>query len=102
MKTSQNSTAFPGGTSSKEPACQCRFKRDGFDPWVGTVPCKGHGSSLQYSCLENPMDRGAQWATVQSQTQLKQLKCSTKLNKAYKKLVIKIATTMDFIWCYSG
>ena len=28
-------------------------------------PGGGHGSPLQHSCLENPMDRGAQWATVQ-------------------------------------
>ena len=37
----------------------------------------GHGNSLQYSCLENPMDRGAWWATAhgvtKSQAQLKQL-----------------------------
>ena len=37
----------------------------------------GHGNPLQYSCLENPMDRGVWWATVhriaQSQTGLKQL-----------------------------
>ena len=29
----------------------------------GRSPGGGHGSPLQYSCLENPMDRGAQWAT---------------------------------------
>ena len=38
---------------------------------------EGNGNPLQYSCLENPTDRGAQWAAVhrvaQSQTQLKQL-----------------------------
>jgi len=38
---------------------------------------EGNGNPLQYSCLENPMDRGAWWATVQgvtkSQAQLKQL-----------------------------
>ena len=38
-------------------------------------PGGGHGYSLQYSCLENPMDRGAGWATVhrvsKSQTQLR-------------------------------
>ena len=29
----------PGGTSGKEPACQCRrHKRHGFDPWVGKIP----------------------------------------------------------------
>ena len=36
---------------------------------------EGHGNPLQYSCLENPVDRGARWAAVhgvaQSQTQLK-------------------------------
>ena len=30
---------FPGGTSGKEPTCQCRrCRRHGFDPWVGKVP----------------------------------------------------------------
>ena len=41
----------------------------------GRSPGGGHGNPLQYSCLENPMDRGAWWATVygasKSQTQLK-------------------------------
>ena len=33
------SLGFPGGTSGKEPACQCRrHKRPGFDPWVGKIP----------------------------------------------------------------
>ena len=30
---------FPGGTSGKEPTCRCRrYKRLGFDPWVGKIP----------------------------------------------------------------
>ncbi len=33
-------------------------------PGLGRSPGGGHGTSLQYSCLENPMDRGAWWATV--------------------------------------
>ena len=33
-------------------------------PGLGRSPGGGHGNSLQYSCLENPMDRGAWWATV--------------------------------------
>ena len=37
---------------------QCR--RPEFDPWGG----KGEGNPLQYSCLENPMDRGAWQTTV--------------------------------------
>ena len=33
------SLGFPGGTSGKEPTCQCRRqKRRGFDPWVGKIP----------------------------------------------------------------
>ena len=34
-------------------------------PWSGTSTGEGSGNPLQYSCLENPMDRGAQWASVQ-------------------------------------
>ena len=33
-------------------------------PVWGRSPGGGHGNPLQYSCLENPMDRGAWWATV--------------------------------------
>ena len=31
----------------------------GFNPWVGRSPREGNGNPFQYSCLENPMDRGA-------------------------------------------
>ena len=34
------------------------------DPWVGKIPEVGHGNPLQCASLENPMDRGAWWATV--------------------------------------
>ena len=33
-------------------------------PGLGRVPGEGHGNPLQYSCLENPMERGAWQATV--------------------------------------
>ena len=36
----------------------------GLIPGSGKSPGKGNGNPLQYSCLENPMDRGAWWATV--------------------------------------
>ena len=38
----------------------------GFDPCVVKIPCvvEGKDNSLKYSCLENPTDRGAWWATV--------------------------------------
>ena len=69
-------TGFPGSASDEEPACQCRrLKRCEFDPWVRNLPRGGHGSPLQYSCLENPMDRGAWWAMVHGVT-----KSWTRLN----------------------
>ena len=36
----------------------------GLIPVWGRIPGREHGNLLQYSCLENPMDRGAWWATV--------------------------------------
>ena len=40
---------FPGGTSGKEPACQCRgCKRLGFEPWGERIPWRRHSSPLQY------------------------------------------------------
>jgi len=36
----------------------------GLIPGLGRSPREGNGNALQYSCLENPMDRGAWWATV--------------------------------------
>ena len=57
---------FPSSTSSKEPSWQCRRgKRDaGSISGSGRSPGGGRGNPLQYSFLENPMDRGAWYATV--------------------------------------
>ena len=41
-----------------------KCRRPGFNPWVGKIPGGGNGNPLQYSCLENSMDRGAWRATV--------------------------------------
>ena len=38
----------------------------GLIPGSGRSPGGGHGDPLQYLCLENPMDRGAWWATAQA------------------------------------
>ena len=40
------------------------IKDSGSTLGLGRSPGGGHGNSLQYSCLENPMDRGAWWVTV--------------------------------------
>ena len=42
------------------------IKRHGFDPGSGRPYEEGNGNPLQYSCLENPMDRGGWQATVYS------------------------------------
>ena len=56
---------FPGGTSGKEPTCQCRGrKRHEFEPCVGRSAGEGNDNPLQYSCLNKPMDKGEWWATV--------------------------------------
>ena len=61
---------FSAGASGKEPACQCRrHKRCGFDAWVGEILWR-HGNPLPYSCLENPLDRGAWMATVHGVAEL--------------------------------
>ena len=57
------------------PASVGDVRDPGSVPGSGRSPGGGHGNSLQYCCLENPMDRGAWWATVhrvtKSQTLLK-------------------------------
>ena len=53
---------FPDGSDGKESACNAGDL--GSIPGMGRSPGGGHGSPLQYSCLENPMDRGAWLATI--------------------------------------
>ena len=51
---------FPGGSEVKASACNAGDL--GSIPGSGRSPEEGNGNPLQYSCLENPMDRGAWWA----------------------------------------
>ena len=53
---------FPGGAEVK--ASACNLGDLGSIPGSGRSPGEGNGNPLQYSCLENPMDGGAWWATV--------------------------------------
>ena len=58
-------TGFSDGPRGKESTCQSRrYKRHGFDPWVGKIPGVRNGNPLQYSCLENSKDRRNGWRTV--------------------------------------
>ena len=52
----------------KNPAANARDVRDMDSiPGSGRSPEEGHGNPLQYTCLENPMDREAWWAIGQRQ-----------------------------------
>ena len=53
---------FLGGSEVKASACNAGDL--GSIPGSGRSPEEGNGNPLQYSCLENPMDVGAWWATV--------------------------------------
>ena len=58
------SEGFPGDSVGKESACNARDTGDlGVIPGLGRSTGEEHGNPLQYSCLENPMDRGVWQAT---------------------------------------
>ena len=56
---------FPGGSVVKNPPANAGATEDsGLIPGLGRFPGEGIGNPLQYSCLENPMNRGVWWATA--------------------------------------
>ena len=59
--------SFPCSSVSKESACSAEDL--GSIPGSGRPPGEGNGNPLQDPCLENPMDRGAWWATVHGVTE---------------------------------
>ena len=63
---------LPDGSDGKESVCNAGDL--GLTPGSGRSPGEGKGYPLQDPCLENPMDRGAWWATVHGVT-----KCQTQL-----------------------
>ena len=78
---------------SKESSCKAGD--EGSIPGSGRYPGGRHGNLLQYSCLENPMDRGAWWATVCGVAKSRTLKrvcthaasCNLNSNKEFAALV---------------
>ena len=71
--------SFPGGSVVKDLSTDSG--EDGLITGLGRSPGEGYDNTLQYSCLENSMDRGAWWAAIygvtQSRTQLKRLSSSS-------------------------
>ena len=87
---------FPGGSEGKASACNAGDL--GSIPGSGRSPGEGNGNPLQYSCLENPMDGRAWWATVHGVA-----KSQTRLNDfTYKppgkNSVCKIVYVCGFFW----
>ena len=82
---------FPGGSVGKESACNAGDT--GLIPGSGRSPEGGHGNLLQYSCLENSVDRGVWQTTVhrvaKRLTQLKQLSTHTHTEKKQDRNLIK-------------
>ena len=78
---------FPGGLVVKNPPANAGDTGDAdLIPGSGRSPGEGNSNSPQYSCLGNPMDRGAWWATVHWVT--KELNMAEWLNKNKKSLVL--------------
>ena len=80
---------LPQWLSGKKSTCGTGSTGDmGSIPGSGQSPGGGHGNPLQYSCLENPMDRGAWWATVygvtKNQIQLKRMNMHAPVAKGKK------------------
>ena len=74
---------FPGGSDGKESTCNVRDP--GLIPGLGRSPGEGYGNPLQYSCLENPMDRGVWWATVHGVT----------------KSWTGLSNLLTYLWCFA-
>ena len=70
---------FPGGSMVEKPPANAGDAGEvSLIPGSGRSPGGGNGNPLQYSCLGNPMDRGAWWATVHGVT-----KSQTRLSTAH-------------------
>ena len=95
---------FPGDTSGKEPAYLCRrCKRLKLIPGSGRSPGEGNGNPHEYSCLDNPMDRGARPATVhgvaKSRTRMMQFSNLSEGKTLGSHPVLTYGETFLFIFC---
>ena len=107
-----NVCKFPRWLSGKESACQTGDIRDtALILGSGRSPGEGNGNLLQYSCLENPMDRAASWATVpgatRSQTRLNnwaqccpRFKCLTKVIQKYIYVLYVLIHNIYMLICW--
>ena len=90
---------FPGGASSKEPACQCRrYSTCVSIPGLVRSPEEGNGKPLHYSCLENPMDS---WhATVQRSYRVRHNWSDLACMHVHGLLPRNYPTYTSQVWCF--
>ena len=103
---SQSNKGFPGGSDGKESACN--VEDPGSIPDLGRCPGEGKDYPLQYSCLENPMDRGA-WGlqSLWSQRVGHNWAINTRVTKPTSKLLLPssyqhVTVIGDFISGWRG
>ena len=85
---------FPGGSDGKASACNARDL--GSIPGSGRSPGEGNGTLLQYSCLENPMDGGAWWATVHGVTKSRTLYVTSTMDVHFAPTKVRLVKAMVF------
>ena len=91
---------FPGGSVVKNPPANSGDAGDtGSIPGSGRSPGERNGNPLQYSCLGNPMDRGACWATVHCVAKIQTRFCDLTITQAEIKK--KNLHRVNLIYCFN-
>ena len=92
------SVVFPGSSDGKESPFNAGDL--GSTPGLGRSPGEGNGNPLQYSCLENPMDRGAWRATVHRITEWHNWVTLTSFSYLYRSFLVWCNPVCLFcFWC---
>ena len=87
---------LPWWLSSKESTCNAGDTDfTGSIPGSGRSPGEGNGNPLQYSCLGNPMNRGAYWATVHGATKVSD--ATERLNDNKQIVTIIVISSKGFV-----
>ena len=73
---------FPGNSDGKESTCNSG--EPSLIPGSGRSPGEGNSNSLQYSCLENPIHRGAWWAIVHGVAKSRMLRKQLSTHKMFR------------------
>ena len=95
------SQGFPGGLVVKNPSCNAGDAGITVSiPRVRKIPWRGNGNSVQYSCLENPMDRGAWQAMVMGSKGVRHDWAQMKFLKIWKLSLWDVIVKEDisYIW----